>query len=181
MHVVIQRITPSIGEGEVQEFERAHGLKLPDDYRRFLIEHNGGVPQNNSEGVRAFFCLGKHAQWGLEQAMVQHRDELPAGLCPVASDQLGNLYCVACAGDGEGAVYLWDRKGKDAQAPLSRAADSFGQFLDSLEPFDPDDMPEVHEEDWEDWLSGSDAKAPEPAAIRVNVKRRARHWSERIS
>lgn len=31
--------------GDLEDFEKSLGCKLPEDYRNFLIEHNGGTPE----------------------------------------------------------------------------------------------------------------------------------------
>ena len=186
MHLVIQRIGRAIGEEDVRHFERAHALRLPEDYRQFLLEHNGGVPQNNTEGVRAFFCLGDHERWSLEAWFAQCQGQLPPELCPVAIDGRGNIYCIGHTEKEAGAVYLWACQANSDDGPrLARASASFARFLNGLEPYDPDDLPEVHDDDWEAWLNDEDdveseQKPPEPAAIKVQVKRRARHWSEGV-
>jgi hypothetical protein len=35
---------PRLSEEDVEEIEKRSGLALPDSYRSFLLEHNGGVP-----------------------------------------------------------------------------------------------------------------------------------------
>jgi hypothetical protein len=35
---------PTISAEDVAAFEKLHGIALPESYRKFLIEHNGGRP-----------------------------------------------------------------------------------------------------------------------------------------
>jgi hypothetical protein len=34
----------ALSEADLQQFETAHAIALPEDYRSFLMEHNGGRP-----------------------------------------------------------------------------------------------------------------------------------------
>lgn len=41
---IMERRGPPVGEAEIAAFEQRIGSTLPDDYRRFLLEVNGGYP-----------------------------------------------------------------------------------------------------------------------------------------
>ena len=45
---IMERRGPQIGEAEVAAFEQRLGSTLPDDYRRFLLEVNGGRPSEEN-------------------------------------------------------------------------------------------------------------------------------------
>lgn len=186
MRIAIDSIARPADEAGVAGFEARHGVVLPQDYRQFLLAHNGGLPQNNTDGVRAFFCLDEHETWSLDRwANTAARKRLPDEMLPIAADAHGNLYCLAWRGESAGAVFFADMEQHPAAeadgAPvLTRLASTFTEFLDNLEPFDPDDLPEVREEDWDAW-SSSDDPPPRPATpppTPVRVTRRPRHWSD---
>jgi hypothetical protein len=187
MRIAIDPIARPADEACVAGFETRHGVCLPQDYRRFMLSHNGGLLHNNTDGVRAFFCLDEHEYWGLDHWASAYRRRLPEDLLPIATDGHGNVYCLAHRGESAGAVFFADMEphpdgdGADPAA-LTQLSDTFAAFLDNLEPFDPDDLPEVHEEDWDVWSAGGErpARPLTPPPMPVRVKRRPRHWSENM-
>jgi hypothetical protein len=88
----------------VQEFERRHSVDLPTDYKSFLLEHHGGVPNpaffwvngpldSFQTMVQSFYGLCRPgynaaAWWGAE--------EIPPHLLVIGDDG-----CCGCAGSAE--------------------------------------------------------------------------------
>lgn len=74
---MIEMMLPSraVSESEIVQFERAHNLALPEDYRRFLRNQNGGRPQDGDFpvpdwGVTVidfFFGIGTDDSYDLQQ------------------------------------------------------------------------------------------------------------------
>ncbi|MEP7258975.1 MAG: SMI1/KNR4 family protein [Flavitalea sp.] len=42
-----------LGEIELSDFEEVNNIKLPDDYRKFLLKFNGGSPRPIETGIRS--------------------------------------------------------------------------------------------------------------------------------
>jgi hypothetical protein len=51
-------LNPPVADAEVARFEREHGIALPEDYRRFLVEYGDGGAWRT-----ALFPLGCHMNW----------------------------------------------------------------------------------------------------------------------
>lgn len=127
----------SLSEGRLAAFEQILGCRLPEDYRRFLLTHNGGRPRpaffrlTESDGgdVAAFYGLhGKASDVGLDEVRVVLERRLAKELLAVGSDSLGNQICIGLAGPWRGHVRFWDHESERTQ-PI---AVSFTAFLDSL-------------------------------------------------
>lgn len=128
-------------------FEDVLGFVLPEDYRRFLLKHNGGrpVPSNFSIGgydvssVESFYGLHDGPDYArLDVAYNDLANRLPDGVAPVASDSFGNQVCVACRPWQYGRILFWDHETED----VTELAEDFDAFLDSLfEWVDPNELP----------------------------------------
>jgi len=56
-------LPPPLSEWQVAEFERAQGIRLPEDYREYLLKV-AGAPPGNAHGYSLHDCLGEHAKYG---------------------------------------------------------------------------------------------------------------------
>src|SRR5687768_9249320 len=106
-------------EGALADTERQLEVKIPEDYREYLLEIcNGGRPQDNvfeqgevSTGVASFFGVG-HPEDDEDMIKVYeiYKDRVPSWLLPVADTEEGNLICISIRQEDEGAVYFWDHE-----------------------------------------------------------------------
>jgi hypothetical protein len=144
--------SPRIAEDSLQAVEQKHSCRLPDDYRKFLLENNGAFPspdcvnfeeagQKTASDVFCFFAIGEQRAWA---SMEWHRDtysgRLPENTLPIARDSCGNLWLLSVGGDA-GSVYFWDHGSYDTfdETELRnwpRVATSFTEFLGSLDSDD---------------------------------------------
>jgi hypothetical protein len=46
MKLIIEKPNPSLCMAEINNFEKKFKIKLPNDYNNFLLENNGGVPED---------------------------------------------------------------------------------------------------------------------------------------
>ncbi|GIX05004.1 MAG: hypothetical protein KatS3mg114_0873 [Planctomycetaceae bacterium] len=133
----------------VATFERELGTTLPDEYRVFLLRHNGGVPDRETfdvpgedGGERPFHCFfALHdGPWDdstaegsqgfpLQAAFADYRvDGGPADVLPIGKDWSGSYVCVGLAGADRGRVLYWDHD-MEQLVPL---ADTLAAFLAGL-------------------------------------------------
>ena len=133
---------------QVTTFERRIGAKLPEDFRSFLLLHNGGKPNpkrfSTSDGkiesmVSIFFPLSGETDETLvaEYEKFTLRDQLPPNLLSIAKDPTDNRITIAFQGDDVGAVYYWSCDEEPAPASRSYAylrkiADRFSDFAAKL-------------------------------------------------
>jgi hypothetical protein len=145
---------PRLDERRVAAFEARTGLRLPAEYRRFLLRTNGGTPA--PEVGFAFVEDGKPSESVLDQFYVlkANADEpnldeaietfvepgrMPRHLLPVAYDQFGNQLCLSLGESDYGAVYFWNHEREPAEGAatptfdnLSPVAPGFDAFLELL-------------------------------------------------
>ena len=123
---------------------------LPDDYRAFLLAHNGGEPDrwdyeipllDHGEPSEAGLQVGFGIQepWGspanILWVLEAYAGRLPDGFLPIARDPGGNLFALRVRGEPAGEVWFWDHErehrvsGEELLASMSRVASSFTEFV----------------------------------------------------
>jgi hypothetical protein len=131
---------------ELEEYERSIGLLLPEDYRQFLLAHNGGIlcPDqldipDTDHAVIVDFLYGvskTRIPGDLAYELEQHRGDLPEGFLPIGHDPGGSPFLLATSGEHRGRVFFWDRtwffKDSSATGNTYWLADNFPALLDSL-------------------------------------------------
>jgi cell wall assembly regulator SMI1 len=143
MTVSIKKTKP-LDEFDIAAFEKENRIKLPAQYREFVMKYNGSEPESNvldvkcvrrdsgeiyenSLGVSRFIPLMRIITEG------KHIDGVSCRFIPVAEDSCGNYVCLDLDTDGE--VFFWDHE--DPSDDI-RLANSWKEFLESLEAFDVD-------------------------------------------
>ena len=129
---------------ELMDFEKENGIKLPEDYKNFLLTHNGGVPfpnNNPNPSTPVAYIFGMH-NGEYYASLYKHIDmfskRLPFDTFPIASDPFGNLFIMSLNPEGLGNVYFWDHEGEPTNQDghytdnTSFVAISFTEFLDNL-------------------------------------------------
>ena len=126
------------------------GVTLPDQYRRFLLDFNGGTPTPDtvdikdlpgaSADVQIFFGIGRSVESSdLEWNLATLAERLEEGLLPIASDSGGSVFCLSLQGRGRGAVLYCDLQSVfanfGANPKLYPVASEFEAFLKNLRPF----------------------------------------------
>ncbi len=105
----------------LKSFEREHGVKLPDEYKRFLEAHNGGsfddddvVFDRGGGDIIAFadfYALDapfRYADLSTHYRLFQQAG-VPASLLPIADDGMGNPICLSLSAYGA-PLSLWDHE-----------------------------------------------------------------------
>ena len=129
---------------ELSDFEKANETELPLDYKRFLLEHNGGEPNPNGNAnpsTVVSYILGMHngeyyASLYKHISVFEHR--LPFTTFPIATDPFGNLFIMSLYHENLGYIYFWDHEGEPEHQDgtytdnCSFVAYSFTEFLENL-------------------------------------------------
>ena len=155
MTVRIENSFKPITEAELATFEQELDLELPNDYRQFLLVHNGGVPTPDLydfkmdsfiyEGcVTRFLGLREGERYSFSRYLKTYQKRLPANLFPIALDLSVDLICVSTSGNDYGRVHFWDHNweitdGKPDYSNVHFVANSFTEFLDMLYDDDEED------------------------------------------
>jgi hypothetical protein len=138
---------------DVRAIEAQAGIRLPDEYKTFLLRYNGGRPRpsafpiqglvNNPFGViQVFFGIDDPVEsCNLDWNIKTLGRRLPANLFPIACDDGGDIVCLSLSGDDVGSVLFWDcydEPDEPSYVNVYRIAESFPAFLAGLQP-----LPEV--------------------------------------
>lgn len=133
---------------DVKDFETKIGLVLPEDYKKFLVEKNGGVPKKSkintdllgTKVVQQFYAIKNPAKnYTLSYLLEIYSGRIPDRMLPIADDPAGNLYlCQLQPGDTCGKIYFWNHEEEADGEPqpyfdnIIHVADSFSDFLSLL-------------------------------------------------
>jgi hypothetical protein len=144
---------PALTEDTLLAVEKTYGLQLAGDYRKFLLENNGGFPSPNcvtfttdagrktASDVFCYFAVGDHRPWAsMEWHFDTFSDRLPKNTVPIARDSCGNLWLLEVGGENHDSIFFWDHGSYDTfdETDLGnwpRIATSFQEFRDKLTAF----------------------------------------------
>ena len=148
MHVERSNEFGRLDEARLRVFAAEIGARLPDDYRAFLLEHNGGLPVPSDFSLGAghgdstlHHTYGLHAgpeYFRLDDTYEVYRGRLPASLLAIADDSSGNAICIGLRGEERAKVYFWDHEGESDPPTWDNVielAPSFAAFCDTLFDF----------------------------------------------
>jgi cell wall assembly regulator SMI1 len=145
---------PPLTEIALAKLEEQLELKLPQDFRAFLLESNGGYLEEGltvdfvetgyetvtSTLINEFYYLGSSTDRSFSNIASEHvrlieNDLIPPSLIPVATDAGGNYILLCVSGDDYGHVYFANHELEDPETGylvMSSIADSFTEFIDML-------------------------------------------------
>lgn len=136
---------------DINNLEKLYSSTLPQDYKSFLTEYNGGFPDDNMfrspffeelVGVRYFFGFNSISCMDLMSHIKTFKNRVPENVIPIGEDDCGNLFCLSLRDKDYNAVYFWDHELEaDEDEPptesnLFKLTNNFNEFLEGLEPFD---------------------------------------------
>jgi hypothetical protein len=140
---------PKLDSSEIDSFERRIGFALPADYRKFLLQSNGGTPQEGGgffyiepmdwwNQVSVFYSLRnpETAVIELDNVLKWRYEQYPErfgpsfGKLPIASDSCGNEIYLLLAGSERGCVCFWMHDADDDED--DKLNSSFGVFFESI-------------------------------------------------
>jgi len=134
-------------EESLAEFELNYSIPLPDDYKLFLLKHNGGKPEpscfkikKDISDVQIFYGLHQDKLNSLEAMLIMYKNRISHDFLPIASDSFGNQICLGLKGKSQNCIYFWNHDLEGSPQALTKVASSFNEFADSLfEWRDPDE------------------------------------------
>ena len=106
---------------------------MPEDYRGFLLEHNGGCIDGAPQIAEMCGFYGIHN--GPESSRFPDLSQIRSGgfpdyLLPIADDPFGNFICIVLAGPDRGAVCFWDHEcGPKPGDGIQILTANFGSYL----------------------------------------------------
>jgi|GEM_PF-1959190 len=140
---------PVLGETDVIQLEREIGVALPEDYRKFLLEYNGGqfyefllVPLPTQEydcswGISRLYRLLDSSDkdprdLGLRQVFRMYQSRIPANTLPIGDDS-SDLLLLDLGSSAFGTLWLWVRDfepSREREMNRVPVADSFSDLAD---------------------------------------------------
>lgn len=136
-----------IEEQDLLEFEARHQVTLPDDYRRFMLACNGGMPVDIALayvtssgldlGLLQLYSLKDDYPYDLDHMCVSldWEEAYDRGYLQIGHDAGGSGFFLSARGDDQGSIYYFDRE--EACRPPEGAvkiADSFRKFITGFHP-----------------------------------------------
>jgi len=141
---------PPTDHARVVALEARLGTSLPEEYRQFLLEFNGGRPSPacfrlasrtgpySDSVVDWFLSVHDADESNIGTVLSWLEGRRPRALLPIAIDPGGNYVMLGIDGDVRGKVYFWDhdREPQNEQdwSNIDLIADSFDAFLRGLTP-----------------------------------------------
>ena len=147
---IMFKMKKSFGNLSLQELEKflsdSQIVRVPEDYRKFLLDSNGGVPLNTLFNIPDLKRVGVILRFygvghSLGLAFRSSQARFPEQVFPIGGDAFGNLILLSFETN---CVYFWQHDA-DTQITLDHSWDNifklsntFSEFFESLS-FNPDD------------------------------------------
>jgi cell wall assembly regulator SMI1 len=144
--MLIENSGPKIGTQDIAQIEAELGAALPDCYRRFLLQYNGGSPTpdtidvpgaaDSPTDVQVFFGIGRSVESsGLASNLALVRERCPnLHVLPVACDSGGNLFGLSIDHGTASKVIYCDLD--DPDCATYEVAASFDEFIAKMRAFE---------------------------------------------
>ena len=132
-----------ITEAQLIEFEQYVDAKLPEDYRRFLLDCNGGYPdraysfipeENAPIIVDYFYGIGDSVN-DMKRVYDDYEGVLPNGFISIGDDPGGDEFILGLSeSEHEGQVFFWlhDQPHDEEMENTYFISNSFNEFFDDL-------------------------------------------------
>lgn len=139
-------------DDRINVLEELIGVQIPIDYKKFLLNHNGGIPEPGF-----FQIFGSEARWhvrsflGLDLPIKSSnidwnwnslKGRIPKHLLPIADDDMGNFVLMSFVGFNRGKILFWihdQETSFDSLESLHDVNASFDEFIESLHDYDIED------------------------------------------
>ncbi|WP_196812481.1 MULTISPECIES: SMI1/KNR4 family protein [unclassified Pseudoalteromonas] len=144
---------------DIKNAEEELSLKLPEPYKFFLLQNNGGVPEKcaidfqakklrlQGDDIKFFFSIGGRVTNDIKYKNKPMNNLLPQGLIYIANTHSSNFIILSTREDSYGQIFYKDHEFED-QTPFDpinnklpesivKIADDFDEFIAKL--YDPDE------------------------------------------
>lgn len=137
---------------QINNYEKILDIQLPRDYIEFILESNGGTPEedlvfdfydvveenNNTTDIREFYVFYNEAETSFDDIIkvngnIKDEKMLPESCFVFADDSAGNPICINTSGEDVGSVYFCNQDYEDEDTgylAMSKVADSFKEFIE---------------------------------------------------
>ncbi len=126
------------------DFESSNKFRLPEDYRFFLIQYNGGKPAKNhlqtpNTDVNWLYGMHNGPDWAnFFCALNTYHNRIPSWYIPIGYDSAGNLFIMSMFEKNKGTIAFWDHENEASENAaqyfdnMSFVANSFSDFFNLL-------------------------------------------------
>ena len=117
-----------ITKEDILEFEEKLNTKFPEAYVDFLLESNGGTPEEDL----AFDFIDIASN---KKNSTDIRGLVPEECLVFADDSAGNPICMKTGGENQESIFFCDHElenTNDGYLLMSKVADSFDEFIEKL-------------------------------------------------
>jgi hypothetical protein len=147
MKINFRRKGIPLAQRDIENFEKTIKVRLPEDYKRFLAEQNGGekpdaeifrLATGGSSILSRLFPIGDGKGRDVLGFARQLRDELPVGVIPIGQDIGGNYLCLSTDGLTTGQIFLLNHDESPSRSPAEKwnklifCESSFSAFCEGL-------------------------------------------------
>ena len=145
---------PQLTNKSINSFEEQFAIKLPEDYIKFLLETNGGMPEEDWEFdfleidtlkytstiIQEFLVLYNEETTATDDLrknylIVKEENSLPLNFMQIASDPSGNMICICLSDEDYGSVFFANHELETTETGnlvTSIIAKSFSEFVSKL-------------------------------------------------
>lgn len=140
MKIKIRESFGTASVSQIADLERGLNASLPESYKAFLSEHNGGIPTPDKfktrdgkyeTGIRLFFGITS-GTYGLQGNLILLKARLPEGSLAIAIDSGGNFILLDI---NTGSISFFDHE----LETTSLVSDDFASFIANLFKVDNED------------------------------------------
>ncbi|HOZ48660.1 MAG TPA: SMI1/KNR4 family protein [Candidatus Hydrogenedentes bacterium] len=126
---------------EVERFETVSKVNLPEDFKSWLLRHNGSCPEppridlDDGQGIylNSFLSFSRQDKYNVFSMIETMSGRLPEGLVPIADDSGGNFVCFRYSSrTSQPEVVFWDHEEADPKLATRLIAASFSEFVSKL-------------------------------------------------
>ncbi|ATB40254.1 hypothetical protein CYFUS_005702 [Cystobacter fuscus] len=152
MSVIISESKAPLSANDLANVERELGVVLPDDYKSFMLQHNGGTTEPDGFAIRwregqkgaddwktstlsrLYYVWNERLSNLVRNNKTTFKDRIPSDTITVGADAGGNQILLVVSGLNKGKVLFWVKDYEASDGDTS-GYDNVGVLADSFEEF----------------------------------------------